>query len=443
MPGPFHQWLYFHNGDYLQEVVNGARTATYLQSVGLDGISICSVLDMAGCPAYGYIPCEEDSSGNPVPEFYDCDADTLIEFTTPSLDPAPWYTADVPVSEDALGFYIEEWTGLDSAHMSRPSSAVGRVGGSVTFGAAGSPGRVQKINILLLARSEEAMAYLFDWLDATLIGACNGCAADSLLYRRACPDPNGPDMIGAALVGEQRRVVLTEGLRWEADVEGRGTCQIRRASFTLTAGDPCVYGRGDEPSVTSDLSDVEDCVTNTTWDPGRSQCRPTCAEVDATCASTVLIDPPGGTGWMWAPVIRLDNDSATPALPIRLVAYSPPSGYDGDSWCGLPVLGEIYIQPLPAYSRLTWDVVGRRILYSDITTGVDVETYAYVEANDPPIQRWFTASCHTPILVVVEPADFCMEEDGGELTWERGGLTFTDPHYPDLDIHINQRHHCP
>lgn len=444
MPSPgTHQWLYLHNGDYLQEVVNGARTATYLQNIGIDGISICSVLDMAGCPAYAYIPCEEDSSGSPLPTLYDCDASVEIEFDTPATDPAPWYDANYAPSADALGFYIEEWTGLDSGHISRPTSPSGRQGGGVSFGAAGSPGRVQKINILLLARTEEAMMYLFDWLDATLIGACSGCATDSLLYRRIC-FPTVPYPAQYQKIGEQRRVVLTEGLKWEANIEGRGDCQIRRASFTITAGDPCVYGTGNTVSGTTYDANLPYCIDNTVWDPGRSACRPSCSEVDVQCLQVRTVEPGNYQGgWMWAPVIRLDNDFDTHSLPARLIIREWMDGaHPQTDRCGLPLLAEIYIQPLPPWSRLTWDVIGRRVLYRDVSTGVDVESFAFIEANDPPIQRWFVSNCYSPLLITIEPADFCMEEDSGDLIWERGGLTFTDPHYPEIDVHVNQRYHC-
>jgi hypothetical protein len=448
VPGPFHQWLYFHDADYLQEVVNGARTAAYLQNVGIDGIEICSVLDMAGCESYRYIPAEEDSEGNPLPEWYNCDTFGVnLEFDTPATDPAPWYNADYAHSAEALGFYIEEWTGLDSGHISRSSTQRGAAPGGVTFGPTSASGRVQKFNVLLLARTEQGMAYLFDWLDMVLTGSCKTCATDSLLFHRFCPDldNSGWEWEGMA---EQRHVALTEGLRWEADIEGRGQCFIRRASFTLTAGDPCIYGLGRITSNTEYFEpDYADCWADSYIDPDRLPCRPSCSEVINDCVYREVID----FGWnrgaaIVGPVIRLDNDFDTPSLPVRVVvrdAGQLTGNPTAARTCGLPILGEIYLKPLPAYSRLVWDVPGRRILYRDVTTGDDVESYAYIDANDPPIPRWFSVACPAELLISVAPADFCMEVDGAELIWPRGGYTFTDPHYPTVDVSVNERWSCP
>ena len=56
-------------------------------------------------------------------------------YDTPAIDSAPWYNAAYPESADALGFYVEEWTGLDDRHVVRPSSNWGGAGGGEALGA--------------------------------------------------------------------------------------------------------------------------------------------------------------------------------------------------------------------------------------------------------------------------------------------------------------------
>ena len=67
------------------------------------------------------------------------DWDPLV-LTTPGADSvAPWYSALYPESADAYGFWIEEWTGLDDAHIIRPVTTVGQGAGAVGSSAPSGP----------------------------------------------------------------------------------------------------------------------------------------------------------------------------------------------------------------------------------------------------------------------------------------------------------------
>lgn len=440
MAGPRHNWLYLVNGDNIVEVINGARTATYLQTIGIDGIEICSILDLAGCPTYQWAPYAVDSADATIVGAYDPCSWVALEFDDPALDPAPWYDENYPESADALGFMIEDWTGLDSSHLSRPATVRGGAGGGVVLSGLAAGGRVQKLNVILLARSEEAMMYLFDWLDSTLIGSCRACATDTLLFRRVCGDEVDP----ARGVGEQRRVGLVEGLKWESDVAGQGRCYLRRASFTMTAGDPCIYSPefDAEESLDSYVADVPTCLADANLSALRVPCRPSCSELTVDCRTSITFEV-SRVGFA-APIVHLYNGFDTQSIPTRILVYSDPFGVgtDAPNPCGLPLLGEVYVAPLPPYSHMVWDVVGRRILYRDVSTGDFVESSAFIGANDPPIPRFFSVPCGAA-HVVMEPGDFCLVEDGLEYEWPKGDILFTDPHFPEMEITLGERLSCP
>ena len=70
-------------------------------------------------------------------------------YATPALDGAPWYNANYPQSADAIGFFIEEWTGLDNRHVERKVAARHL---RWTARRAGATERVMKLNLIAFAR---------------------------------------------------------------------------------------------------------------------------------------------------------------------------------------------------------------------------------------------------------------------------------------------------
>lgn len=428
--GVHHGYLLLSRYDQTQEVFNHARTSTYLSNpdLAVDGVSVCDILDDGGCETYHYLPeCDP----------YTGEIEWVAQpFGEPDLDPAPWYNPDYPESADALGFWVEEWTGLGAGHTSRSVVNVGRSGGGVTLGRATSTGRVMKFQVLLLARTEDAMQYLFDWLDATLTGTCGGCVNENLWYRRTCGDPIEP----VKGVGEMRQVGLTEGLEWQADVFQRGSCYLRRVSFTLTAGDPCVY-LPDSPIAidpNNQTADLPTCFDDATINGFRFPCRPSCAELTDDCRTILTWE--SSTVGAAAPVVTFSNDSDDASIPFRAIVYGDPLGIGhSPNPCALHLLGEIYVRPLPGWADLIWDVLGRTIQFQDVTTGLPVVSSAYIDANDPPYPRWFTTGCGL-IHLVLEPATLCGEWDGANFEWN--GITFTDPHFPDVSVRAGERVGC-
>lgn len=365
----------------------------------------------------------------------------LLEFASPAEDPAPWYNENEPASADALGFFVTEWTGLGNEHVTRGMASRGGYGGGAILGPMGAQGRVQKLNVVLLARSEEAMQYLFDWLSDTLIAACSACADDTLLFYRFCPDVEDP----RRALGEQRRVGLIEAPRWEADVAGRGQCFLRLASFTIAAGDPCIYLPASTPEASEAdyAADLPACFLDpdTYLSPTRFPCRPSCSELVEDCRTSLTINIDAARPV--APVVCFSNDDAEASYPLRAVVYADPQGIGTlPNPCGLPILGEIYVRSLPPYSQFVWDVAGKTTWFADVTTGGDVDGWPYIDMNDPPVPRFFAANCGT-IHVVLEPATLCADIDGSDVVIPAADLVFTDPHYPAVTVRMQERTGCP
>jgi hypothetical protein len=364
-------------------------------------------------------------------------ADTWIDltFTTPAADEAPWYSADYPASADALGFYVEEWTGLDDGHVSRVVTSVGPYRSGAMLGSLSNAERVMALNVFLLARSEEAMDYLFNWLSAALASACNECSGDRMLTRRFCGDVG--DLWNGVV--EMRNVGLVKGLTWEANVVEEGSCYIRRASFTLTAGDPAMYLPQVTPAVTADPTDLGGSLLNEQYALDRRPCRPSCSELEAASRATYTFDIGTAMGMIGA-VVTFANTSTEHSFPFRAILYYDPGAIGvTPNPCGLLRACEIYVRPLPPSSQLRWDIPGRRVEYRDPTTGVFVSGYPYLDANDPPIPRFGMSACGQHHLVI-EPATLCIERIGGTgNVFEFEGIIFNDPQFPDVEVILQER----
>ena len=85
-------------------------------------------------------------------------------FTDPGVGQRPVVLDDYPESADGLGFFIEEWTGLDSGHITRPVSTTGHGG---QLGTMHAEERVMAFNVIAFARTEKALNYMYSWLEAT------------------------------------------------------------------------------------------------------------------------------------------------------------------------------------------------------------------------------------------------------------------------------------
>jgi hypothetical protein len=296
-----------------------------------------------------------------------------------------------------------------------------------------------KVNVFLFGRNEQAVEYLFRWLGSVLTGVCATCATESLMLRRYCGSTG--DLWDGVV--EMRNVGLVEGLKWEAEIQTEGNCYIRRASFALMAGDPCMYSR--ELDVAPDADDVTanlvTCLgTDSPTNEDRAICRPLCTEIAQSCR-TIRAFTTSGLGAM-APIVTWNNSQNQYSYPMRAVVRADPGDVGtSPNPCALPILGELYVRPLPPYAQLRWDVIGRTVEFLDSSTGGWAPGWAYIDGNDPPIQRFFAAGCGKAYLIM-EPASLCADFISG-TTWTLDGLTFNPPAYPSVTVAVGERLSCP
>lgn len=388
------------------ELINGARTAhRLLRSENWGRGEFSDVLDNAGCDGLLLQPCTMADDGTT--------EDWLMMDLRPEA--SPWYTGSA-ASLEAFGFYIEEWTGMDGAHHGRSVTPLGR--GGANYGPQSHGARVMKLNVLLMGSSERGLTHLFRWLESTLLNCCNPCHDASIWVREFCPtEPSIDPEEGLARLA---RVALVEGPTWETPVSDRSGCTVRRASFTLSAGDPCMYG-----SEVSCLPATTDFMTG---------------DVDYD----VLPDLVGvSSGWGWsctpsfdgvdygvlAPKVTITSEfdtfgSLRQALPdLRISAYANPGGVAAAPFT-LRKIGELIITGRGTTGlEIVADLAERTVKYRENTGNSPPEWVdgsrligQQVEAN---VRRWFSVqACDYP-LIAVEPVY-------GDLRNTTEGVTTTE-----------------
>lgn len=212
-----------------KELINEARVMAALES---DQGTIPHLSDISAdpCPGLSYDPCTVSSSG------------VVTSWQLMDFDPAaaPWYGTS-PASQEALGFTIEEWTGLDGGHHTRQMTPIGNRPGGARFGPSGEGHRVMALTVVLHGLSERGLSHLFRWLETTLIDSCVPCGTPTSMWAREfCPAGTTEGDLEEGLVRADD-VVLLAGPTWVEPPILEASAYFRRATFTLAAGDPCLY----------------------------------------------------------------------------------------------------------------------------------------------------------------------------------------------------------
>ena len=320
------------------EILNQARTIAHL---GEADISCARVGIMASeCAALSKHPQSGES----------------LNFQTPSTGTvARWWdgVSGSPTSH-AYGFWIEEWTGLDSAHIGRSSSPVAPRG--ARFSKLGQGARMMKLNVLLFGRDAMALEGLFRWLENELIGCSDGCYGADLWARTGCPDGYGDDVGLVIMSGAQ----LMEGLTWlEPPIRQLG-CFMRRASFTIGVSDPCLYSKPTSVLSSTDFSNVNHCAL------GLDEIFGCPDDVDAFAPYQKYVALAAANTGVNAPVVYLANDHATAWSSPLLVAGVEDPLAAGPYLTGTDVTGRVWLRGIPPETEVMVDCARRRIFKREI-----------------------------------------------------------------------------
>lgn len=317
-----------------------------------------------------------------------------------SLTGSPWYDARVAGATEALGFFIEEWTGLDGAHNRRSSAPSGMRQGGAYFGPATADARICKFNVLLHGTSERGLNYLFNWLQDRLLNCCSSdCGTRRMWAREVCPTS-----VTNLDEGFTRfeRVNLIDGPTWEAPPVPYAGCYIRRVSFTLGVGDPCLYSEiysvgATQTMTTAGVSSVASLVLSTTgsWAGSNRQLKvdlPT-PTVGVNAPIVTIVVPPGGAG------------SVQYGVPmLRIAGYDDP--FNTDDMNQAILLGELIIEaPRSAGYTIIADLAARTVSYVDTYGfGTTVANAGFIgSAVRTGIKRWWSTQGCNNAFVIVEP----------------------------------------
>jgi hypothetical protein len=390
------QFLYSLNDDgSVCEIFNGERLMSALADTGL-----CNVVGIkargADCMwSDGTLPlaldtCSVDEDGE-----HTWQPITFAGITWPG-NPAPWWDgASGSPSSQAYGFWIEEWTGLDSVHMKRNvAQRAGRLGGA-NFGSLSSQSRVWKLNVVLVGENGAALEDLFRWLETTLASCCDPCGGSGMLIRTACP-PEGDAGFG---LYQAKGTALIEGLQWEAPpIESLG-CVMRRVSFTLGTSDPCLYSCAVSCADQEPIPNINDCVPFGLW----AGCNISCTDMlnYRICCPV----PAAGRGTV-SPVVTIENEGAGDSPAMRIYGMSDPLGIGCDP-CSLPVCQDIVTTSIPAGSAVMVDSSTRRVLFRGPETGQEwVDGTGFIDPPVGTVPTFLQLSCD-PGWVAVEPRALC------------------------------------
>lgn len=315
----------------------------------------------------------------------------------------PWHDTSVEASEDFLGFWVEKFD--FPAVVQRTTYPRGGPLGGSTIGRLQRPQREMAVEVLAVATSDAGLRYGFDWLTTKLAG-CGDCSDVSGLVRLHCTDQDHPTLG----MWELRRIALLDPPSDEGSVFNFNGCLIRKATFTIAAGDPyrykCPYDLvTDETFEVVNGSGGEDCLTMVDWlcpdDPADYRI---CAEVPAPGAITTtdinVVIAAGSEGM----------------APLRIKGALNPLSLE----CADPRLEpcmEMTVAGLGPAERLFIDSSNRRVWFSSPATAnewVDGIDHVIVQSDRSP--EFLSIDGCDPAWVWITPAAFCNLSDETKIT---------------------------
>ena len=279
------------------EIVNNVRTLTYLKN-GLGPGSVNVHGDCGNCGNCSSCGCSD------IITLLECPG--VTGYIDPATDDAPWYTPDIPESADFLGFYVDEFEGLNSPFTRTVTESVIN-GGILSRSRLGT--RELRWRGYLFGATCCSVQYGYQWLTRTLArfnADCQDCFGDDLEILLCCPEANENNDPFRLLKG----VGLTEG---PLILSQRKTCSsgcntgcggscIYEVEFVMVAGQPYLYS---EPIPVYDCVPVSQGTFDTVVDPDEP-CPPFDC-VEEAYASSQYPFTPCVTGFTLPPTATYDN----------------------------------------------------------------------------------------------------------------------------------------
>ena len=261
----------------------------------------CNVIaDNARSYAYHLAACENDQYPEEcVPTMWDCSCpldDPLVAYQSVALDPAPWYDATEPASEEFLGAMILTVAGAtDSTAQREVSDAFGD--GSI-LRRLRLQGRSMVMEMLVLATSCRGQDYGIEWLRRALEqetcgcapDPCDSCAGKRFGLRVECNDgvPCDTGFRSWENTGIVDGITLVQD-----DALAECNCVAQKVTVTLHSESPYSFSCEENPcSLTVDPNDLTLCID---W---ARHCRECCDDdgcdrcaFDPLCSCFTGIDP--------------------------------------------------------------------------------------------------------------------------------------------------------
>ena len=374
------------------ELINPNRTATYLMNAQDSAFCVDEVNSI--CPSGGIkwqaltASCGCDALLYDTPLGPNTTPVLQPTYTTPALDPAPWYDVRRPNSAHFLGFMLEKVEQLQDPPISRNLTNRATNFGGGTIGTPRRGPRKVKYTVLAFGCDECALDEGFRWLSDQLVYQCVGdeCTLCDATVRTCCPSLSTPPTYAEWDTGRWtlKKVAVIDGPRYEAPPIENLACNVRRISFTLASESPFAYKC---PVV---------CLDNQPWILAMPPCPPAawiCGDNSSICCSINSTSDIGEDTIKVQVVAREDLTNLTISVTPDPFGYvcnpaTRPAGYAVPDACAV-----IRIPLLEGGNTLDYDT-GDETITVTRPGGQVVDGVSYIDATTGNAPTFPTLRCN-------------------------------------------------
>lgn len=363
-----------------KEIANNSRTEDYLRSGLGSGEAFIEIGEGCDCSI-----------------LYRLSGET-VTFTSPSVDPAPWFDSNNSDSESFLGFLLDpsHIDGLDSVVSRAVYERAGGIQGAAT-GAQKLTGRRIPVRMMLVADDCCGLEYGFRWLTNTLAASnCDQCQTCIMQIRVCCPPEDGSDDTEGLYILYD--VALIDGPHWvQTDGIEPGCCDMRAVEFTLLAGNPYLYSPAEaciDPTVIPGVDFGSMCVPFDEWFCLGSPSEPICCTVDPPDVGTL-----GG-------IVTVTAPSGADGIEVGTFASCPPEEADWDDETGTWKT-KLTISSIEAGASMVIDSARHEIIYVT-PDGDEVDGTSRLLLPPDRAFRWIeVADCDAASCICIRGTRIC------------------------------------